>query len=174
MEGFQFEQSLFVGKCQTSFSQIVIGGWRNTKSVIRLNREIPNKAEALTPYILSDAVYHGFWIRWKGGLVEVGNEGEQKPFLNWKNPQLFNVRYYGIRTGWGATGSWLTGERVYYCKLKKVLVKLRTLLLCRSVLFQLEIRSLLGSYAACCFCTYRYNEEKYMDIFKTEKGGDMP
>ena len=114
----------------------------------------PEKAEGLTPYILSNAEYRGFWIRWRGGLVEVGKEGDLTPFLNWKNPQPFNVSHYGICTGWGATGSWLTGERVC-CKLKQVLVKLRTLLLCRSVPFQLEIRSLLESYAAFCFCVYR-------------------
>ena len=147
------------------FSQIVIGGWRNTKSAIKRNNTLPYKAEALTPYILNDAEYNGFWIRWKGGLVEVGQEGETSPFLKWQDPQPFDVRYYGIRTGWGATGSWFTGERVYCCKSKQVLVKLRNLLLCRSVLFQLEIRSLLGSYAAYCFFTYRYNKEKYPTSF---------
>jgi hypothetical protein len=107
-EGFQFEQSFFVGKCQTPCSQIFIGGWRNTRSVIRRNRVLPNKAEADTPNILSDAEHRGFWISWRGGLVEVGREGESSPFLKWKDPQSFDVRYYGISTGFGATGSWIT------------------------------------------------------------------
>ena len=104
---FQFEQSFCVGKCQTSRSQIVIGGWKNTKSVIRRNGVEPNKDEVLTPYIVSDAEYHGFYIRWKGGLVEVGKEGELSPFLKWKDPDPFDVHYYGISTGYGATGSWI-------------------------------------------------------------------
>jgi len=72
----------------------------------------PDKAEVHTPNILSGAEYRGFWIRWGGGLVEVGKEKEMTPFLKWQDPEPFGVRYYGICTGWGATGSWFTGERV--------------------------------------------------------------
>jgi hypothetical protein len=68
----------------------------------------PDKAEVDTPYILSNAEYRGFWIRWEGGLVEVGKEGEVTAFLKWKDPEPFGVRYYGICTGWGASGSWIT------------------------------------------------------------------
>ena len=69
---------------------------------------LPEKVAVDTPNILSGAEYRGFWIRLKGGLVEVGKEGELYPFLMWKDPEPFGVRYYGISTGWGATGSWLT------------------------------------------------------------------
>ena len=58
--------------------------------------------------------------------MEVGKEGVPSPFLKWQDPEPFDVRYYGIRTGWGATGSWVTGEQAYYCKSKQVLMKLRT------------------------------------------------
>lgn len=89
-------------------SQIIIGGWKNTKSVIGRNNKLPYKTEALTPQILSGDEYRGFWIRWDCGLVEVGKEGEVRPFLKWKDPKPIDFRYYGISTGWGATGSWLT------------------------------------------------------------------
>jgi len=95
----------------------------------------PDKAEVDTPYILSDAEYHAFWIRWKDGLVEVGKEGELSPFLKWKDPEPFDVHYYGICTGWGANGSWITGERVQYFKLKQELVKLLTLFIALVVSF---------------------------------------
>jgi hypothetical protein len=73
----------------------------------------PDKAEVDTPYILSNAEYRGFWIRWEGGLVEVGMENKPSPFLKWKDPEPFDVHYYGICTGWGATGSWFTeGELI--------------------------------------------------------------
>jgi hypothetical protein len=66
-------------------------------------------AVADTPNILSNEEYRGFWIRHKRGLVEVGKEMEVKPFLKWKDPEklTFDGRY-GIRTGSGATGSWIT------------------------------------------------------------------
>ena len=71
----------------------------------------PDKAEVDTPNILSGAEHRGFWISWGGGLLEVGREKEVTPFLKWQDPEPFGVRHYGIRTGWGATGSWFTGER---------------------------------------------------------------
>jgi hypothetical protein len=69
----------------------------------------PDKAVVYTPHILSNEEYRGFWIRYKGGLVEVGKEMEVTPFLKWKDPEELSVdRRYGISTGSGATGSWIT------------------------------------------------------------------
>ena len=85
----------------------MLGGWGNTKSIVRRNRSVI-VAEAITPKFLSGTEYRGFWIRWGSGLVELGKEGEQNPFLKWKDPEPLNFRYYGVCTAWGATGSWLT------------------------------------------------------------------
>ena len=69
----------------------------------------PAKAVVDTPNILSDAEYRGFWIRYKSGLVEVGKEMEVTPFLKWRDPQELSIdRRYGISTGSGVTGSWIT------------------------------------------------------------------
>ncbi|KDR23720.1 C3 and PZP-like alpha-2-macroglobulin domain-containing protein 8 [Zootermopsis nevadensis] len=87
--------------------EIFIGGWGNSKTAIRRNRQKPDKALADTPDILSDAEYRGFWIRWTGGSVAVGKEGEVTPFATWDDPEPFGIGYYGICTGWGASGSWL-------------------------------------------------------------------
>ena len=92
-----------IGYTQALFSQIMIGGWKNTKTAIRRNHVKPDQAFVDTPYILSDAEYRDFWIWWKGGLLEVGKEGEGTPFVKWKDPEPF-----GVCTGWGASGSWIT------------------------------------------------------------------
>ena len=101
--------------------QIIIGGSENTKSVIRKNNVQPDKAVVCTTGILSNEEYRGFWIRHKGGLVEVGKEMEVTPFLKWKDPEELSVdRRYGIRTGSGATGSWITeGEWVALLLIRK-------------------------------------------------------
>jgi hypothetical protein len=106
-ERFCFEQSFSVGTRQVLCSQIFIGGWGNAKTAIRRDRVKPDKALVDTPDILSDAEYHGFWIRWEDGLLEVGKEGEVTPFVSWKDPEPFGIGYYGICTGWGASGSWI-------------------------------------------------------------------
>lgn len=43
--------------------QVFLGGWGNSKSVIRKNRAKPDVAEAETPGILSGDESRGFWIR---------------------------------------------------------------------------------------------------------------
>ena len=95
-------------------SQVFIGGWRKTKCAIRRNNVYPTKAEIGTPNILSDAEYRGFWISWADGLVEDGREGEMTPILKWQDPELFDVRYYGIRTKCETPGSWFIGEWFEY------------------------------------------------------------
>lgn len=87
--------------------EIFIGGWGNSKTAIRRDRQKPDKALAETPDILTDAEYRGFWLRWAGGSVALGKEGETAPFVSWDDPEPFGIGYYGICTGWGATGSWL-------------------------------------------------------------------
>ncbi|CAL7949665.1 unnamed protein product [Xylocopa violacea] len=87
--------------------EIFIGGWSNSKSVIRKNRTKPDVAEAETPGILSGDEFRGFWIRWGDGAISVGKEGEPGSFLTYADPEPFGIGYFGVCTGWGASGEWL-------------------------------------------------------------------
>ena len=87
--------------------EVFIGGWSNSKSVIRRNQTKPDVVEQATPDILSQNEFRGFWIRWTDNVVTVGREGEAAAFMSYDNPESFPVRYIGICTGWGATGSWV-------------------------------------------------------------------
>lgn len=53
--------------------EVFIGGWSNSKSVIRKNKQQPEKAENSTPDILSAGEYRGFWIRWADNVSVTGN-----------------------------------------------------------------------------------------------------
>ncbi|KAL0851414.1 hypothetical protein ABMA28_007224 [Loxostege sticticalis] len=86
--------------------EVFIGGWGNTKSVIRRNRTKPDKVEVDTPQILNSGEFRGFWVRWDGGVVSAGREGELIPFMSWTDPEPFPVAFVGVCTGWGATGTW--------------------------------------------------------------------
>lgn len=48
--------------------EIFIGGWQNSKSVIRYNQSKPEVAEAHTPGILNGNELRGFWIRHTDGV----------------------------------------------------------------------------------------------------------
>jgi len=93
-------------ECNIS-SQVFIGGWSNSKSVIRRNRTKPDVAEKDTPDILSANEFRGFWISWDNGNINVGKEGHDEEFLSYSDPDPFGIGYYGLCTGWGATGTWL-------------------------------------------------------------------
>lgn len=99
--------------------QIFIGGWQNSKSAIRKNKQKPDVALVETPGILSASEPRGFWMRWANGDITVGKEGQAVPFLSWKDPEPFGIGHYGIRTSWGATGTWyIEGEVAYYIAYK--------------------------------------------------------
>lgn len=87
--------------------ELFIGGWGNAKTVIRKNKQKPEKAEADTPGILNDSEFRGFWLRWSGGHIALGKEGEAAPFIQWEDPEPFGIHNYGICTGWGASGTWI-------------------------------------------------------------------
>ncbi|XP_067628390.1 uncharacterized protein [Eurosta solidaginis] len=87
--------------------EIFIGGWENTKSVIRRNRQKPDVVEVNTPGILAAGEYRGFWVRWYDNVITVGREGEAAAFMSYNAPDLFPVNFVGVCTGWGASGSWV-------------------------------------------------------------------
>lgn len=90
--------------------EVFIGGWGNTKSVIRKNKTKPDVMETMTPNILHPGEFRGFWIRWNDSVITVGKEGETSAFLAWEDENIVRVNYVGICTGWGAAGTWLIDE----------------------------------------------------------------
>lgn len=87
--------------------EVFIGGWGNSKSIIRKNRTKPDVAEEPTPGILNENEFRGFWIRWQNGTISVGRENEVPPILSWTDYEQVPIEYVGFCTGWGASGSWL-------------------------------------------------------------------
>ncbi|KAG5674974.1 hypothetical protein PVAND_004917 [Polypedilum vanderplanki] len=87
--------------------EVFIGGWSNSKSVIRKNRTKPDVVEQETPNILNGSEFRGFWIRWDGNVINVGKEGEAAAFMTYENPDYFPINFVGVCTGWGASGEWI-------------------------------------------------------------------
>ncbi|KAK0072402.1 hypothetical protein PV325_011412, partial [Microctonus aethiopoides] len=63
-----------------------------------------------TPGILNADEFRGFWIRWNGDALTVGKEGEQVPILDVHDADIYGIRYFGLCTGWGASGEWLVED----------------------------------------------------------------
>ena len=87
----------------------LIGGWGNSKSVIRTQKQQrPPVAEALhTP--LDCNCFKRFWIRWDGGVIRVGSGKKVNmagEFMSYDTGSSPTINYLAISTGWGANGVW--------------------------------------------------------------------
>lgn len=83
-------------------TELILGGWNNTKSVVRSNRN--DKAEVATVNLVSRDYFSYFRILWRKNGVTV-KKGEQV-ILTAPDVVKFHPNFVGVRTGWGATGQW--------------------------------------------------------------------
>ena len=69
---------------------------------------------------LSSTEYRYFWVAWNHGAIWVG-AGEQiheNQFMEYTDPTPLVVRYIGLGSCCGATGSWILGEgNIYFGEL---------------------------------------------------------
>lgn len=88
-------------------TEIILGGWDNTASVIRVNRESPDRVRQETPRLLNAQSFTKFYIRWANGSLWVRRDNEKGPIvIEGKDCCNFLVKYVAFRSGWGARGQW--------------------------------------------------------------------
>uniref|UniRef100_A0A1A9ZRL4 Farnesoic acid O-methyl transferase domain-containing protein n=1 Tax=Glossina pallidipes TaxID=7398 RepID=A0A1A9ZRL4_GLOPL len=85
--------------------KIVIGEMENTQSTIRKDCS-KYLAYVYTPCILNENDYRGFWIDFKEDCIKVGHMNESCPFLLYRDYELPEFLYLGVRTGPDAKGMW--------------------------------------------------------------------
>ena len=105
--------SRYHGNYSTNAYEVVIGGWKNTKTVIRRSLKGPIKAETPTVDILSCDYFRTFWLRQilgtaAAGLIEIGTGTTigQGTFHSWLDPDPYTVTSVSLSTGNGAKGVW--------------------------------------------------------------------
>ena len=94
---------------------MVIGGWDNTKSVIRSCQQCDNVMETLhNP--LNEDFFMPFWVSWSGNVIRVGQGTElfQQEFLHLDDSNPKSINYIGISSGWNAEGSWIFSKGMFY------------------------------------------------------------
>ena len=100
----------FFSESQEKFYEIVIGGWSNTKSVIRRIIPFPvvDYDEIATPNILNANEDRPFWADARNGLIRFGSGHVigNDIILSWQDNQPLNPSYVGFMTGWGSSGIW--------------------------------------------------------------------
>ena len=93
----------------------VLGGWKNTKSTIRLCKECNGAMSPLaTPDLLSPYEYRQFYISFSDEQTSVGLVG-QEPFMALQHNTSFGVKHIGINSGHGSTADWISVDMVGNC-----------------------------------------------------------
>ncbi|XP_054263758.1 acetylcholine receptor subunit beta-type lev-1-like [Macrosteles quadrilineatus] len=88
--------------------EIVLGAGKNSFSDIRRKRRASTKSSAYTKDILSGTEMKGFWVRiTSSGMILVGNEGDDLPFMQWQDPDPLLIEYFSFCTWSGVAGKWL-------------------------------------------------------------------
>ena len=89
--------------------QVVIGGWENTKSVIRVYPQDPVfMDEASTPGILSCDESRHFWIAWAKDFIRVGTGSVvyDAEILSWESSDVKSIKSISISSGTSYDGLW--------------------------------------------------------------------
>ncbi len=92
--------------------EIVLGGWSNSKSVLRKSKQ-GNNEKSVSHHPLSESEFKPFWVRWTNGVeVGTGSLPGTGGFIDYID-DTYNVKYVAIHTGYGATGEWIFGKLSY-------------------------------------------------------------
>ncbi|XP_033635526.1 uncharacterized protein LOC117296614 [Asterias rubens] len=96
----------------STFAQISIGGWSNTKSAIRAcNEPCDIQVEDDERGLLNETEYRPFWLEYNVGVVTVGKGSQSEGFLEWDagsfHSKIHSQVYVGISTHERVSGSWV-------------------------------------------------------------------
>ncbi|KAG8240223.1 hypothetical protein J437_LFUL004683, partial [Ladona fulva] len=88
------------------YLEIILGGWDNSRSVIKKNGKEPYVVAAETPNILTDFTYRRFRVRWNNGNICIVAGGTSSAsILNYQSLETFGITYIGVRST-DSVGHW--------------------------------------------------------------------
>ncbi len=93
------------------YAEIVIGGYGNRKSCIRIASWSADETEYNMANQLDATVFTDIWISWNSGAIRVGwgHVINEQLMMQWSFTSSFksaDIKYMAMLTGWGATGTW--------------------------------------------------------------------
>lgn len=93
------------------------------------------------------------YLRWSDGVISVGKEGEPSAFLTYADPEPFGIGYFGVCTGWGASGEWMIeGKIILTILISTISLRIRLNAYCNS--YESNIRAIVVIQQTCRFKKY--------------------
>lgn len=99
----------FPSKKKKKCYEVLIGGWKNTKSTLRPQLMHGKNWAMNNERLLNEKDYVNFYIKKEGNKVFVGKAGKKEPFMVhtfYGNEIVENIKYVGVMTDSGSTGAW--------------------------------------------------------------------
>ncbi len=89
--------------------EILIGGFANTRSLIREVKQGDAKCNASTPGILMAGVAQPFWLSWINGNIRFGREHQvgNHVICEWQDSTPKIINYVSTANGYGSHGKWI-------------------------------------------------------------------
>ncbi|XP_072033346.1 uncharacterized protein [Amphiura filiformis] len=87
--------------------EIVIGGWSNSKSVIRRRKQGRPVVEHPEKGILDPREFREFIVDFDGSTLKVSKGGAERPFLKFTDEDPIEIHHIGVTTGWKSDGDFV-------------------------------------------------------------------
>ncbi len=104
--------------------EILIGGFKNTRSLIREVKQGGAKCNASTPGILQAGMAQPFWVSWVDGNIRLGREHQvgNDVICEWQDPTPKSINYVSTSTSSQSDGEWIFPDEgvkflifIFYC-----------------------------------------------------------
>lgn len=115
-----------------SLYEIVIGGWGNNKTCIRLGMQQSCKESHIGP-VLNGDTYIPFWVSWVNGTISLGQSDivNKNLWMEFSHSTPFPVNFLAVMTGFGSTGNWKFINGSYRLKYVFTNFVMLTVFICR-------------------------------------------
>ncbi len=99
----------------TNYFEIIIGGYYNTRCIIRVGTLSGSDFYVNTYYMLDSSTFKCFWVGWKAGVIVLGRGSQigQHIVMQRSYSVTTDMKYVSVFSGFGSIGDWKVYPGMY-------------------------------------------------------------